>query len=82
VGQARLSFEYGLLGGGETRIEALNKVAIHCRETYSTTLATEAGYALVLTPADFARPDLVQTEWPTRTVGGFIKYDPDFQGKR
>jgi hypothetical protein len=82
VGQARLSFEYGLTGHGETRTEALVRVAQYCRETYGVTLANEAGYALVLTPGDFARPELVPMEWPTSTVGGFIYFDPEFQGKR
>lgn len=40
------------------------------------------GYVTTLTPGDFARPDLVQTEWPVSTVGGFIRFDPAFQGRK
>lgn len=82
VGQARLSFEYGNTGHGETRADALARVARYCEDTYSVTLANEEGYALTLIPSDFARPELIPTEWPTNTVGGFIYFDPNFEGKR
>lgn len=82
VGQARLSFEYGN-ADNETRQNVLARIAAYCESEYgAVTVANESGYNLILTANDFARPELIPMEWPVETVGGFIYFDPDFQGKR
>lgn len=64
------------------RAADLAKVARYIDADRLHVLANVTGYSVVLTPADFARPDVIATEWPTDTVGGFIKYDPAYEGKR
>lgn len=81
VGQARLSFEYGG-SDHETRADVLTRIADYCAAEYSVTLTNDHGYNLILTPLDFKRADLIPMEWPCDTVGGFIRFDPAFEGKR
>lgn len=83
VGVARESWERGInVGAGVTDGELLAAIANYCGEEFTRTIANTAGYSLILGPRDFARPDLIAVEWPTDSVGGFIYFDPDFQGKR
>lgn len=86
VGQAREAWEAGsrdgvYAGTGETRRDYLARL-IADGASASDTTAHDAGYRLILTPADFKRPDVIATEWPTDSVGGFIRFDPAYEGKR
>lgn len=64
------------------RAADIAKVAQYVTAECLSTFANTHGYSVILTPADFVRPDVIPTEWPTDTVGGFIRFDPAYEGKR
>jgi hypothetical protein len=83
VGVAREAWENGSLhGGGITDAARLAALDEYTRLEGTLTLMNTEGQRLVLSPRDFARADLIATEWPVSTVGAFIRYDPAFEGKR
>lgn len=83
VGVAREAWERGTrYGAGETRATYLARLAEATAVEGITVDVQARGYDLILTPADFARPDAIATEWPCATVGGFIAFDPNYTGKR
>lgn len=63
------------------RAADLDKVARYLDADSLHVFANVTGYSVVLTPADFIRPDVIPMEWPTDTVGGFIRFDPAYEGK-
>lgn len=78
VAVARQAWEYGAVES--TRKAHLDAIARYVGAEFTTTLTNESGYSLILTPSDFARPDVIATDWDVPTVGKFNQFDPEFTG--
>lgn len=74
-GPQRRGFVVGNIYAGHS---ACNLDASRRVSTDTPLTAIHNGYRLTLSLADFLAPEVIQTEWPVSSVGGFRVYDPAY----
>lgn len=81
AGQARIAWEEGT-AGRETRANVLARLADMTGWEHLRKDVNEAGYSLILTPHDFAMPEVIATTWPVSNCGQFARFDPAYTGPK